>query len=252
MATFPRLSRHSGRSPGRARSARPAPAPRRRAVGERPSPAPRACRRPVIRIWMTDGRAQHRRGQRQPRLRLARRRDLEQRPARPAPAPPRAPARPGKSEAVCMSAPIPRTSTSIGSTACDPRRASEPISGSCRGTKSRPPAAAVAHQGLADQAGCSTAGSTPDTMPLVGGHDARRRSQSGPPRRARCRNGPGVVPPGTASVARPLRGMRGAELVGDQLGKVAHQRVAVRIGLPRDLDHAAISRQRWPSAPVSL
>ena len=67
-----------------------------------------------------------------------------------------------------------------------------------------------------------------------------------------ARNGPGVVPPGTASVARSLRRMRGAELVGDELGEVAHQRVAVGIGLARHLDHAAISRQRWPSAPVSL
>ncbi len=66
------------------------------------------------------------------------------------------------------------------------------------------------------------------------------------------RKGAGVVPPGTASVARPLVAMRRPELVGDELGEVAHQRVAVGIGLARDLDHTAISRHRCPSPPVSL
>ena len=58
--------------------------------------------------------------------------------------------------------------------------------------------------------------------------------------------------PGYCKRRAVLAGMSCAKLVGDQFGQLAHQRVPVRIRLPRHLDHAAISRQRCPSVPVSL
>ena len=125
-----RFSRRSGRSPGRARSATArtgasATGPSASAVSSAAS-----LSAPVIRMWITEARAQHRRGQRQPRLGLARRVDLDERRRVVGASAAASSGAPGKSEAVCMSAPIPSTSTSIGSAAADPARSSRRAIGS--------------------------------------------------------------------------------------------------------------------------
>ena len=155
---------------------------------------------------------------------------------------------PGKSEAVCMSAPIPSTSTSIGSTAATRARRAPRI-GSYMSTNCAAAAAPFSSvprisrafdRELSSETIRSSVGSTRTSRP--GQVRLRQRLQERPRRRA----------PRHRQRRMALAGVGGAELVGHQLRQVAHQRVAVGISLPRHLDHAAISRQRWPSPPVSL
>jgi len=63
---------------------------------------------------------------------------------------------------------------------------------------------------------------------------------------------PGSEFSGTVEAVGAGRVALGAQLVGDEFGQAAHQRVPVGIVLAGDVDHAAISRQRCPPAEVSL
>ena len=107
-----------------------------------------------------------------------------------------------------------------------------------------------AEQGLADQPRVRARAQLAD-HPLVGRHHpdvlpgeigVRQRAQERPWRGAARHRQRGMA----------LAGVGGAQLIGDQLRQVPHQRVPVRVVLARHLDHAAISRQRCPSEPVSL
>ena len=224
-----------------------------RRLGDRPVGERALERRELVLAGDQDvddrGAAEDRRGQRQPRLGLAGGWISTSAGASSAPAPRRARARRGRARRCACRRPC-RAPARRSAAPPATRLVIAPRIGSCSGT-SCASAARFREQRLADQ-------------PQVRARRCARRpaarrsaARARPPRRGRprdsaSRNGPGVVPPGTASVARSFERVGAAQLVGDELGEVAHQRAAVGIGLARDLDHAAISRQRWPSPPVSL